>query len=113
MAIDVLANRTTTTNRKYKLGDKTVLTPEGDSLLAQETNVNSSTTRTAGFLGLGSSSSTQRNINEVNYTDAEGRPLADIYSGDQTAIKKNLEKRKSLLSQGVGAGKSLLGGAIV
>lgn len=105
--------RSSTTSRKYKLGDKTVLTPEGDSLLAQETNVTSTTERKSDVFGINTTYNTTKNINETNYTDAEGRKLSDIYTGDQTAIKKNLEKRKSLLSQGVGAGKSLLGGAIV
>lgn len=52
-------------------------------------------------------------ILNTTYKDEFGRNIADVYSGNQEDILKNLEKRKSLLSQGIGAGKSLLGGAVI
>lgn len=112
MAIGILGQKKTSSSSTRKLGAKNVLTPEGESILSQEEFQTINEDRQLNLIG-GNTTNTSIENKTLNYTDSNGRTISDIYSGDQTAIKKNLEKRKSLLSQGIGAGKSLLGGAVI
>jgi hypothetical protein len=87
---------------------KSVLTPDGMELPDSET-ISETRTVDKGLKG----KSTTVDEATTNYTDTSGRLLRDVFSGNQDMIKKNLEKRKNLLSQGIGAGKSLLGDSII
>lgn len=102
---------------RKKINTKSVLDPEGNEKILSTNDRRITTSSGADTVVdsiLGNSTYTiDITDEETVFTDASGRKLSDLYSGDQTAIKKNLEKRKSLLSQGIGAGKSLLGGAVI
>lgn len=102
---------------KKRINTKSVLDPEGNEKTLSTTDRTVTTSSGSDTLIdslLGNKTNTTYIEDEQTiFTDASGRKLSDLYSGDQTAIKKNLEKRKSLLSQGIGAGKSLLGGAVI